>query len=98
MAEFKEVMKILKRQYESMGLYDFDYAKMEEDALKWAAEHPEPVYPTFAEWLYESFLKWCQANHPGRAKDEKAWFDYLYETRIPEEMAEKLGIEPKEGK
>ena len=65
--------------------------------IKWAEEHPEPVYPTFAEWLYVSFLKWCQANHPRRAKDEKAWFDYLYETHIPANIAQKLGIKPVEG-
>lgn len=72
-------------------------AAIEKTVMQWAAEHPEPVYPTFAEWMYDSFLKWCQGNYPGRAKDEKAWYDYIYETHIPADIAEKLGIEPKEG-
>lgn len=64
--------------------------------MSWAAEHPEPQYPTFADLLYDDFLKWCKVNHPRRAKDEKAWFDYIYETQIPADIAEKLGIQPKE--
>ena len=62
---------------------------------KWAAEHPEPQYPTWAELLYQDFLIWCQEKYPGRAKDEKAWFDYIYETHIPVDIAEKLGLKPK---
>lgn len=27
------------------------YKKAEEIVMKWAAEHPEPVYPTWWEWL-----------------------------------------------
>lgn len=75
---------------------DTNWPFIETAVMSWAAEHPEPVYPTFAEWMYDSFLKWCQRNYPGRAKDEKAWFDYIYETRIPAYIAEKLGLQPKE--
>lgn len=70
--------------------------QFEKIVMAWAAERPEPVYPTWCDWFYEGFLKWCQTKHPGRAKDEKAWYDYLYETRIPADIAQKLGIEPKE--
>lgn len=47
--------------------------------MRWAAEHPEPVYPTLAEWLRSIGL----ANH--RMIDP-----------IPADIAEKLGIQPKE--
>ena len=73
-----------------------DWDAVEEVIHVWAERNPEPVYPTFGEWMYDSFLKWCQENYPGRAKDEKAWFDYIYETHIPSDIAQKLGIEPKE--
>ena len=73
-----------------------NWQKVEGIVEKWATEHPEPVYPTWCEWLYEDFLLWCQTKHPGRAKDENAWYDYLYETPIPSDIAKKLGIKPKE--
>lgn len=68
----------------------------ERRVMAWAKKHPEPFYETWAELLYQDFLIWCQEKHPGRAKDEKAWFDYIYETHIPAEIAEKLGLKPKE--
>lgn len=71
-------------------------AEIEHIIMSWAAEHPEPTYPVWAEWFYKQFLIWCQTNYPGRAKDEKAWFDYLYDTHIPADIAQKLGIKPKE--
>lgn len=69
---------------------------MAEKIMRWAAEHPKPAYPTWADFFYDEFLRWCQEYHPGRAKDTDAWFDYLYETTIPADIAQKLGIEPKE--
>lgn len=49
---------------------------------KWAAEHQEPVYPTWVEWLVERF-----------GYDLR---EIMYNP-IPTSIAEKLGIEPKEG-
>ena len=105
MAEFQEVMKILKRQYESMGLYDFDYAKMEQDALKWAAEHPEPVYPTWVEWLIREGIipeknngMLATAHDPDTKEIVAARIDITPSALrpIPADTAEKLGLKPKE--
>lgn len=50
---------------------------------KWAAEHPEPVYPTWYEYLSDYY---------------RAAFGDMYvigRQPIPTDIAEKLGIEPK---
>ena len=54
--------------------------QIEKNVMSWAAEHPEPQYPTLAEWLRSMGL----ANH--RMIDP-----------IPADIAEKLGLQPKEG-
>lgn len=51
--------------------------------MRWAAEHPEPVYPTWHEWLSKQGILsagglWEKAFKP-----------------IPADIAEKLGLEPK---
>lgn len=51
--------------------------------MAWAAEHPEPVYPTWAEYLMHTY-------------QDVSYARILGET-IPADIAEKLGIEPKEG-
>lgn len=64
-------------------------AKAEEVIMTWAAEHPEPVYET---WL--EFIKRFETG--GRKSDD----DFIYwmgTTSIPDDIAKKLGIEPKEG-
>lgn len=48
--------------------------------MAWAAEHPEPQYPTLAEWLRSVGLANIRMIDP-----------------IPADIAEKLGIELKEG-
>lgn len=64
--------------------------EVQEDVIiKWAAEHPEPVYPTWVE-----FLKAYETGEP------KSDFDFVYwmgTTSIPADIAQKLGIQPKEG-
>lgn len=50
---------------------------------EWAAEHPEPVYPTWAEYLMHVY-------------QDVSYARILGET-IPADIAQKLGIEPKEG-
>ena len=97
-----------------------DYADVEKNVTAWAAEHPEPVYPTWGEWL-ESF----GVVEVTKAKDRiitvpqyPTWYEYLFNvtrgenkwpvddhefcrwldtTPIPDDIAQKLGIEPKEG-
>ena len=55
----------------------------------WAAEHPEPVYPTWGEWLESIGVAQVGSGmlsiHPAIA-----------EQPIPADTAQQLGIEPKE--
>ena len=72
-------------------------ADFEERVMAWAAEHPEPVYPTWGDWFAERGdliklwrnIKVCSAHGAGV-------IGFLY-TTIPADIAQKLGIEPKEG-
>lgn len=57
--------------------------QIEKHIMSWAAEHPEPVYPTWAEYLMHVY-------------QDVSYSRILGET-IPADIAQKLGIEPKEG-
>jgi len=73
----------------SIGAFVNDSEHIEREVMKWAAEHPEPVYPTWAEWL----------RHKVVGVDADSIYDawrVLCTTRIPADIAQKLGIEPKE--
>lgn len=70
----------------SIGAFVNDSERIEREVMKWAAEHPEPVYPTVYEWLVSIGLL---------GSDMWAMSD-LYKP-IPAEIAEKLGIQPKNG-
>lgn len=61
---------------------------VEQTVIEWAKENPEPVYPMWAKWL--------ERNVDGVDADSiyEAWH-ILCTTRIPAEIAEKLGIAPK---
>jgi len=48
---------------------------------KWAAEHPESVYPTWGEWLQRMYNS---MNYAG-----------IFITPIPADIAQKLGVPPK---
>ena len=105
MAEFQEVCKHLKRMCERYGnnciecpLEDKDfcslsagdrtaetYKKAEEIIMAWAAEHPEPVYPTWYRWLTMMGVV---------TSSDDLWMDLQHP--IHADIAEKLGIEPKE--
>lgn len=80
--------------YEMCGKENF--ANMERDISTWAAEHPEPEYQTWFEWLEDV----------GIVSKAKSEYSQIYDTvlptlkmfePIPADIAEKLGIEPKEG-
>lgn len=81
--------------------------KFEEVTMKWAAEHPEPQYPTWEEWQNENFPDARVRIRPCEFMSEDKWLlnsgcdcvlcDDCYRRRIPAEIAEKLGIKPKEG-
>lgn len=94
MAEFVDVMKQYNRMYKAHkkgvsipveASYETAIKKpefFEKVVMSWATEHPEPVYPLWGEWL---------AEVTGQMVDG----DLLY-SPIPADIAEKLGIEPKE--
>lgn len=55
--------------------------RIEKTVMSWAAEHPEQVYPTWEEWL--TTLGVQSYNELSKP--------------IPADIAQKLGIQPKEG-
>jgi hypothetical protein len=59
-----------------------DVKSIASELEKWSAEHPEPVYPS----LYENLTDMYSA----------AW-NMIKDKPIPADIAQKLGIEPKEG-
>lgn len=71
--------------------------RIEKTVMAWAAEHPEhpePVYPTWLEWL-------SVIGVIPKVIDCKTLFLDVYngvhDHRIPADIAEKLGLQPKEG-
>lgn len=58
---------------------------IEDKIVEWAAEHPEPVYPTWYRWL-------IMMGAVGSVED---LFSDL-QRPIPADIAERLGIKPKE--
>ena len=71
------------------GITAFDYEAAEPLILRWAAEHPEPVY--------ETWLKFIKRFETGKPKSDKDFIYWMGTTSIPAEIAQKLGIEPNEG-
>lgn len=66
--------------------------KIQQIVTAWAAEHPEPVYPTWIDYLSTVGLIIKTDNCTTCA------FDFTKaHVPIPVDIAEKLGIEPKEG-
>ena len=71
-------------------LLAFDDKKFQNVVMAWAAEHPEPIYPTWREWLLANRII-------VDADSDYAAGLLMRRKRIPADIAEKLGIEPKEG-
>ena len=63
-----------------------DPERIEREVMKWAAEHPEPVYPTWVEWFRQIGVV---------EPTQKCFHDWLLKP-IPADIAQKLGITPKE--
>lgn len=81
-----------------------DCKEVERRVMQWAAEHPEPVYPTWAEWQNSLFIdahkhiRPCEFGNRNRFNcAEKTCYQCIAEP-IPADIAEKLGIKPKEAK
>ena len=68
-----------------------DWNHVESVVTTWAAEHPAPVYPTWGEWLMSNGV--ISGLSPRGAIDALG----NLKTPIPADIAQKLGIEPKEG-
>jgi hypothetical protein len=69
-----------------------DWQRYSDTIMAWAAERPEPVYPTWYEYLFNVTRgenKWPVDDHE--------FCQWLDTTPIPADIAQKLGIEPKEG-
>ena len=86
------------------GGFEEAYKLIEERVMQWAAKHPEPVYPTWCEWQNSTFpdahkfVKPCEFGRRDRFKcKEKTCYQCISEP-IPEDIAERLGIKPKEAK
>ena len=80
-----------------------DCEEVERRVMQWAAEHPEPVYPTWREWQHSMFpdadvrISPCTFGSRDRFNCEGKMCDECMEQQIPADIAEKLGIKPKEG-
>lgn len=80
------------------GIPDNDEAKIIEGfVMRWAAEHPEPVYPTWGEWFVSKGMLPDKWDNLSSAYIHVGCVPNLMHTPIPADLAEKLGIEPKEG-
>lgn len=85
---------------------EMDCEEVERRVMQWAKEHPETVYPTWNEWYEENFPDaYYDGKHicPVIFSDEKCCdiemdCDKCRDRPIPAEIAEKLGIKPKEVK
>ena len=81
---------------------NMDYMNVERVVTKWAAEHPEPKYPTWEEWLVKIGVlepdvvtlnqeyRFYRNGMPVRNIPSEKMFE-----SIPADIAEKLGIKPK---
>ena len=67
---------------------------MAEKIMRWAEEHPEPVYPTWREYITMLMLDDITHRNDSAPQTLGQW---MYKTPIPADIAQKLGIEPKEG-
>lgn len=107
MAEFQKVMQQWSRMCKthdccaSCDIYvncgakypesrtDFNIKTIESTVMDWAKSHPEPVYPTWFEYV------WNQVANRGVMSDHDL-VTWMSNIRIPEDIAQKLGLEPKE--
>lgn len=80
------------------------YQKAENVIMEWAAEHPEPVYPTWEEWLQSVGVMESSEGLLRRTKGQ-LYIDgipaHAVPTAkvlqpIPDDIAKKLGLDPKE--
>ena len=82
-----------------------DYNELERIIMDWAAEHPEPVYPSWEEGWRQLFPETCHVPCPDNFGPEyrvpecirSAPCTACKSRPMPAEVAEKLGIKPIDG-
>lgn len=74
---------------------EIDTAEVERVVMAWADEHPEPVYPTWKEWLEEQRVVVHFDSISEKGTKVKWELTNKSNCRIPADIAEKLGIQPK---
>lgn len=83
---------------------EMDCKDVERRVMQWAAEHPEPVYPTWAEWqdstfpYAHKFIRPCEFGSRNRFSCANKTCYQCTAEPIPADIAKKLGIKPKEAK
>ena len=84
---------------------EMDCKEVEHRVMQWAQEHPELVYPTWAEWQDSTFPNatarirpcWFIPKNPRMCNTLENCYGCCNRP-IPAEIADKLGIKPKEAK
>lgn len=76
--------------YEDEFMDAADFGELERRVMKWAKENPEPVYPTWYEWL--SSIGVADISQGMYAIDI-----HVAQSQIPADIAQKLGLKSKEG-
>lgn len=66
--------------------------KAEEVVMSWAADHPEPVYPTWLDWLEMMGIVFYKPI--SETESRATVFGPEAIKHIPADIAEKLGIDP----
>lgn len=75
---------------------------LQEKIAAWAAENPEPVYPTWREWLNDIGVVGVEYTTRIYTTANKGLVQYVstmpsFYRPIPADIAEKLGLKPKGG-
>ena len=110
MAEFQEVMRQRARMCKSLGAVCYycelegvgcdgsvleNLDRVERTIMDWAADHPEPRYPTWKEWQEATFPEARNQlciNHFAQAECKVC--TECRSKPIPADIAQKLGIQP----
>ena len=73
-------------------LSDVPYADIELRIMAWAEANPEPVYPTWREYIYD----YCTELNPDlRGCNDYQFVAVFMGRHIPADIAQKLGLQPK---
>jgi len=81
-------------------IHEYEAGKLEDTVMRWAAEHPVEhpvVYPTWLELAVQQGFKIEEGKQCTDAEQLLILLMASVNTPIPADIAQKLGIEPKEG-